>query len=274
MIIAVSGLVVDAENNKGSAGAGKSTVCDRLVDKHKFVSISFADPMKRFVMDIFDWDPKMLWGSTELKSKPDRRYWTGRTRGPDSLRGAEQFIAEEDGRVLATITASLEGRAPTEAELLASIQLQVEEQGKEYLTPRLALQLLGSEWGRKCYPSVWAAYAMRIAQRLQSGGYYYDAPSGLRPWAVLEGSDMAKPKTNVCFPDMRFRNEMETIKAMGGKVIRVVRNTEKLFIDNAHVSENDLNEVPDSEFDYVIHGLPKDVPDLQLKTDKMIEVLR
>ena len=38
----------------GQAGAGKDTIADFLVKDHKFVKLSFADPLKRICHDVFD----------------------------------------------------------------------------------------------------------------------------------------------------------------------------------------------------------------------------
>lgn len=262
MIIAVTGQVIDKDGNKGSAGAGKTTVADRLVDKHSYVLMSLADPMKRFVMDLFDWAPEVLWGETELKNKPDKRY---QRKDHGYAVSEERFI----GRL---------GDAPSVSDAEVK-ELVAKAEADMYLTPRLALQRLGSEWGRELYPGIWVEYGIRTATQLlkSEGQLYYTPQCGLG--TIRESNDAAKmvhgpkplkPSSGVVFADLRFKNEVAAFKRLGAKVIRVVRPVEELFIDNAHSSENDLNDVPDEEFDYVIHGKTKDVPDLQQKTDEML----
>lgn len=68
------------------------------------------------------------------------------------------------------------------------------------LTPRYAMQLLGTEWGRRCYPDVWVDYAMRRARRFQD-----------------EGTQL------VLITDCRFVNEAKAVRAAGGEVWRVYR---------------------------------------------------
>ncbi len=58
----------------GKAGSGKDTVADMLVNNHNLVKISFADPIKRFCMDVFDFSEEQLWGPSEFRNKIDDRY--------------------------------------------------------------------------------------------------------------------------------------------------------------------------------------------------------
>lgn len=59
-----------------SAGAGKDTVADMLVNNHSFCKISFADPIKRSCRDWWDFSYEQLWGSSEKRNEPDLRYLT------------------------------------------------------------------------------------------------------------------------------------------------------------------------------------------------------
>jgi hypothetical protein len=64
------------------------------------------------------------------------------------------------------------------------------------LTPRHALQTLGTEWGRNLHPDLWVEQVLRITR-------------GSRDRFVI--------------PDVRFQNEVDAIRNEGGKVIRIVR---------------------------------------------------
>jgi len=261
VIVAISGLCYDPEGNACSAGAGKDTVANQLVSKHGFVKIGLADPMKRFVQEVFQFTDEQVWGESDLRNAPDERYMhtkagaLGRTdlRDIDDLKGTcyEPFAdLLEDGFL---------PRPPAD----------------EYLTPRHALQQLGTEWGRACHEHVWVACLIRLATRLSKGGCYYDQKSGLRYFSDIACSDddLVKPKTNVVVSDMRFKTEMKYIQEHGGKIIRVRRPVEKVTVSSSHKSENDLLDVSDEEFDYVIWGGTKDVPDLQMRADVMATAL-
>ncbi len=92
-----------------------------------------------------------------------------------------------------------------------------------YLTPRYALQTLGTQWGRACYENVWIDYAIRTAQERLADEWPY-----------------------VVIPDVRFANELAAIKAAGGRVFRIERQGAGLTGEAAqHVSETEQNSFAD-----------------------------
>jgi hypothetical protein len=100
------------------------------------------------------------------------------------------------------------------------------------LTPRHALQTLGTEWGRACWPDIWVNRALKDAR------WYFDYDA-----------------LGVVVPDVRFRNERAAIETAGGEVWRIVRPGAGLAgAAAAHLSENELT---DSMFD-VSHTLVND----------------
>jgi hypothetical protein len=189
MIVAITGLCVARRKwwqlspRMGSAGAGKSTVANRLVAKHGFTELALA-PMKRFLADLFDWPLSMLNGETVGKNVGDPRY------------------PRPNGTLL---------------------------------IPRESMILLATEWGRNCYKAT-----------------------------ELE---------RVVISDVRFRNEVEVLRKAGALVVRVRRPVKELFVKTTHPSEVELNEIPDEDFDYVIHGPEKGVPELEDLADEMMKGL-
>jgi hypothetical protein len=183
----------------GQAGAGKDTVGSILVRDHGFVSIAFADPMKRFCAQLFDWDEERLWGASERRNEPDPRYRS--------------------------------------------------EVVPEGLNARRALQLLGTEVGRNCYPGVWVEYALRLAKELDgAAGVGYDRAKGVFPSA-------APPIKGVVITDVRFRNELEAVRAIGGEIWRVTRPGSGLEgVAAMHQSEAEMASIPDDDFDEVIRN--------------------
>lgn len=206
----------------GHAGAGKDTIADRLVEQHGFVRVGFADPMKRFCQEVFDFTDEQVWGTIEHKNRPDPRYPRVVERG---LRGDVC----------------------------------------EYLAPRYALQTLGTEWGRDCYPNLWIDYALRVARTLLGGGWQYDSREGLcdEPGAF--------PVQGVVFSDCRFANEIEAVKRAGGVIVRVVRPGFGGEVGIAgHRSEAEQRGIPDAEFDHVIHNAGT-LEDLAAEVDRLAE---
>lgn len=135
----------------GLAGSGKDTFAKYLLEEAadrgwSAATFSFADPMKRFVAEVFDWAYADLVGPSELRERPDPRY------------------RRADG---------------------------------ELLTPRFALQTLGTEWGRNCYPNVWVDLTIRQVEQASI--------------------DLA------IITDCRFLNEATAVVRAGGKVVQIAR---------------------------------------------------
>lgn len=127
-----------------------------------------------------------------------------------------------------------------------------------HLTPRYALQRLGDEWGRDCYPDIWVSYALRMAKAIEWREGFYDERRGFSRLADYEGTE--SPPANVVISDVRYKNEFDGIKRAGGLLVRVRRQVETLAVPGEqlelfptrHPSESGLLDVDDSEFDHVI----------------------
>ena len=113
-----------------------------------------------------------------------------------------------------------------------------------FLTPRKALQVLGTEFGRYCYENVWIDLALRTAKAVQ-GGQVYTQKRGLVPhhedFTGLVG-------TPVVIPDVRFQNEFDAIRAVGGVMLRITRPGAGAM---THISETEQDSIPDHAFDHV-----------------------
>lgn len=185
----------------GLAHSGKDTAAAVLVRDYEFIRVGFADKLKRFCQDVFQFSDAQVWG--ELKEDGDSRYPRGN---------------RDNG---------------------------------EFLTPRHAMQLLGTEWGRVCYPNIWVEDALRIAGRLTEETHhslYYSARNGI--WR----GKRARRVNGVVFSDVRFINEMKGIKNAGGRLIRLKRGTKLTHEAAAHSSEEEQLTIPDHFFDAVIHN--------------------
>lgn len=110
------------------------------------------------------------------------------------------------------------------------------------LTARRALQVLGTEVGRQLHPDVWVRAALATIARGPTHLSYDED-------GYIVASVEAK---GFVIPDVRFRNEVEAIRAAGGTVLRVVRPGAGLGGDaGAHASENELTD-SDPFFDFRI----------------------
>lgn len=237
MIIGVSGL----------AGAGKDTSADHLVAKHRFVKVSLADPLKRIARDVYAFSEAQLWGPSHMRNAPDTRYVR-------EVRDRHDWQEDRaDPKLFRCLNCN-------------SSSLDDPPKCTVYLTPRLCLQLLGTEWGRVCFGNTWVGLALRTAQELLSDDYsHYTAQKGY--WSdVKTGS----PTMGVVIPDVRFINEITAIREAGGKLIRIVRPASGLAgTAGMHASEQEQLSVPNSAFDSVLynHG---SIPDLQAALDSVL----
>lgn len=224
----------------GQAGVGKDTVADFLVKNHGFVKVALADPLKRICREVFDFSDEQLWGPSSERNKPDPRY--------PAL--GHQFRFKEHARAV-----SFEGRTNVwvcrcgvmlEADSYPSEELIAQQNACVSLTPRHALQQLGTEFGRNCYDNVWIDYAMRVAADLLKNVTRYSAKNG----ALLGGTNISErvPK-GVVISDVRFLNEVEAIRKAGGFVWKIERPIPGLEgAAGQHASEQEQNSIPPSLF--------------------------
>lgn len=84
-------------------------------------------------------------------------------------------------------------------------EVEIQGLGVSY---RVLAQTLGAEWGRALYPDVWA----KIGRR----------------WAIHYGGD-------IVFDDVRFENESDVIRDLGGRIVHIVRPG--LLPTDVHISE-------------------------------------
>jgi hypothetical protein len=127
-----------------------------------------------------------------------------------------------------------------------------------FLTPREALQLLGTDFGRRCYPDTWIEMGIRKAQELLNPSF--------------TGTFVPK---GVAITDVRFPNEIHGLKSRGAKLVRIVRPGETSLTGAAatHVSELALDDVPLSAYDYVLDNNGP-LAELDVKVALMMNTLR
>lgn len=199
------------------AGSGKDTVADMLLAKEGFVKVSLADPLKRFTGDLWGFSKEQLFGSSEYRNKPDKRY----------------PITTPSGEVGYLIPRRVFQHVGTE--------------GCRYLDPdvwvrylaRVAETLLTTE-GDYCYS--------------EEGGlqdYISCYPQG--DFKTIE--DFPSKVKAIVVSDVRFENEIRFIREVGGKLIRIKRPGAGLSGElGEHQSEVEMDSVPDDYFDLVIHN--------------------
>ena len=225
----------------GKAGSGKDTVGDFLVRNHHFAKIALADPLKKICKEVFDFSDAQLWGPSEKRNEPDPRYLR-QAKGSKGFWGvhltAEDLERHEHLRPFKE-EFEKEGCLPSPTEDV-------------YLTPRYALQRLGTEWGRDCYPKIWIDLAVRTAKELLREPFhnlYYTPQCG-----VYEGVNVREVK-GVVITDVRFKNEIDGLRERGAFLVRVTRPSAGLSGEaSQHASEKEMDDIEDSLFDAIIRN--------------------
>lgn len=224
----------------GNSGAGKDTVADYLCANQGFVRVALADVLKRVLQAVFDFSDDQLWGGK--RDAPDSRYLHHRQGYLGSQHYGENFreLYKDVPKIMKHAHLADEwGNIPSPPEDV-------------YLSPRVALQTLGTDWGRACYEDVWVDYVMRVCRFLQSGRCGYSRAKGVFDISDLVDAGLVVPKTDVVISDVRFRNEVDAIKA-GGCVFRIVRPSADGVVGlEGHASEEEQKTLPDDVFDGVI----------------------
>jgi hypothetical protein len=189
--------------------------------KSQATQIALADPIKVTSREVYDFSYMQLWGPSAERNKPDERYPRQHTPGP---------MPDDDPRCQRC------GR-PLGIDVCS------------YLTPREALQELGTGWGRRCYENTWIDLGIRHATELINGNRVR-RPSDDAHFAssyIIEQTEL------VLFSDVRFQNEVEAIKEASGQVWKITRSGAGLTgAAGAHESETEQDGVDEELFDHVI----------------------
>jgi hypothetical protein len=265
VIIGIVGRTGDKRGNFCSLGTGKDTAADALEESEDFVKVALADPMKRFCRDVYGFSVEQLWGPSSARNEPDKRYPRERhVNAGDSCACCGSAYQELVGYDSPTC----------------------------FLTPRYALQQIGSEWGRNCYTDTWVDYLLNVANKLLAVSYgeilrppwySYDKTRGIFPHVSgnvtsfeFRGLYADEIRGVVC-SDVRFQNEMQRIKSAGGKIVLIHRVVDEVprNANIAHQSEVDLSAFPPSAtiWDKVVHN-DGDVDELKFKMCAAVKELR
>ena len=228
-LIGVTGLHIDPLGNRRIAGAGKDCVANRLLRKHGFVLLSFADPLKRFLQDVLEFSDEQLWGESEKRVEPDTRYPRPRQFEGQGL--PTQYLTP---RLALTSLGNDWGR-----ECYANIWV-------DYLK-RVATRLQAG------------GYTYSQQQGLQTCIYANDDP-WIRPKTKIVVSDCRY------FNEAQAVRDAGGVLV---RVKRHAKEPfDKALMDNKHASEVDLPQWDDSKFDFVIENCGS-LADLELRTDSM-----
>lgn len=120
---------------------------------------------------------------------------------------------------------------------------------EEYLTARTGSQAFG-DCGRSLYIDTWVDCTFRDIKKLENG-YFYD----YEDYKGVFKNYLNPGRKNVIISDCRYINEMNKVKEMGGKVIRIKKTVVPLKGKSGkHSSEMSQVQIMDNYFDYIIYN--------------------
>lgn len=195
---------------RGKSRSGKNTLAAHLVQQYGYFEIALADPMKRFLMEVFDISPNLLWGHSSLREVEI---------GPP-LPKIDVVSVQPDG------SSTKMGEMPYGTPL----------------TPRRLLQTLGTEWGRSMMENVWVNYTFRVIEKMAgSEGYVYDPLRGV----VVHPQGRLTRWKGAIITDVRFDNESIALRDKGHTVVYLHRpSTEAPNPAMQHASETQVIKLP------------------------------
>lgn len=241
----------------GRAGSGKDTAAEHIISKHHYCRVAFADPIKQFSMEVFGFSMNSLWGSSKERSKVDTRYKSYCTvKGPDAAWKLARERYEEFAPTWVDYVAKEHADLAFVREELDTWFHWLGTHHEDSISPRIVLQTLGTEFGRKVLgENGWAELAMTISRTLLSGK---DAYGNYVDYAQSEGlyiCNEPNPYRGIVISDVRFPNEVSAIRSNGGAVIKLSRES-NVAIGGipGHSSEEALDSLDMSNFGIVIHN--------------------
>lgn len=195
-----------------AARSGKDTAADYLIEEQAFIKYSFASPIKDFFDSLFNWGMEHREG----------QYKEVETLSP--------VIHEHELlSCLMTTFPKLDLALTFKVFNLVFNKYQRNYQASmpdgyatyQYdISPRVAYQLLGTEFGRSLAETLWLDLAK---QR----------------WELIRVGAVDPDCTGLIIPDVRFQNEADWIREAGGHLIHIQRGTKEAVA--SHASEGGVN---------------------------------
>lgn len=201
----------------GKAGSGKDTAAQILQSVYDVPAVAQSAPLKQFCAEAFSFDADQLHGPSEFRNALDMRFSSS-----GAWDHAENVVLGAIGEQWCAQLAELSGADVDRAHVALArwfLRLRAENEGQG-LSPRRALQTLGTEFGRETFgPDLWVNLAIReVKDLIRISG----APFGL-------------------ITDGRFPNEAARVKAEGGCTVEIVDPHQAEHAFSSHASEQGVN---------------------------------
>lgn len=234
------------------SGHGKDFCGQWLATNQNFIMMAFADHIKRFCATVFkEFTDEALWGDAALRNIEVPVEWE---------RAQFRMTWGVDDWIMQITNLSIDQRAAYK-ELVKKWFLDLQHRAftdaqiRGNISPRIALQLLGTEYGRQFQQDIWSSYLLKEVIPKVPGNTYK------RNFGVAPGSAewTKRSVSGVVITDCRFGSELAAVQAHGGFVVKVVRNSLKNKANGAeeagiknHASEAEMRSIPDEAFDLIL----------------------
>lgn len=238
-------IAIMAESNHGKDFCGQW-----IVEHQNYCEIAFADHIKRLCNLVLEFDYASLWGDSDLRNKTklidwDRAQYKLTWHLDDWLFQISSLSVEEKANYKTTIHAWFNAIRNYSYKPVNDLTGQ--------LSPRVALQLLGTEFGRSFKQNIWSSLVLdHMIPKIKRGLPYS------RQFSVggRIGESECSTKQGVIITDCRFGSELVAVQAAGGYVIKVIRTSKvgTTLVSGVtnHSSELELQNIPNEAFDLVL----------------------
>lgn len=237
-------LAIMAESNHGKDFCGRW-----IVEKQGFAEIAFADHIKRLCNSVMEFGYSSLWGDAKLRNVFTKIDWD---------RAEHRLTWFIDDWLFQLVNLRPEEKANYKQMVKAwfsSIRLKsLASENTGFISPRIALQLIGTEYGRAFRQDIWSSLILNhIIPDIKAGRGY------ARHIGTVNQAQTGSMKVGAVITDCRFSSELAAVQAAGGYVIKVIRNSEVGKANEAleagvadHSSELELRDIPDEAFDLIL----------------------
>ena len=257
----------------GESGSGKDFCSQWVIDNKNFCKVSFADPIKRLCKMVFGFSDEQLWGEPESRAvkiipgNPDsipsssfaherEQYWDYAQR--DLQLCVHDWVktlaltAEERARYVAVVIDWFLECRKRAGLTLSSPDKVIQQEDVGVISARVALQLLGTEFGRHFKDTIWLDTLYEKTADWIKQGYAYDRVKG-----VIH--DEEGEYNGIIVNDHRFINELKGSQAQGGYVIKLIRLAHENKANAAeeagikgHASEAEQRGIAEGDYDLVL----------------------
>ncbi|SRR6266851_2134707 len=213
----------------GPAGSGKDTIADYLVKSVGATKLALADPIKRLAKELFHLKDEQLWG-------PDKENEIKYTYD------LERLLHDVD-------TIHLDGHSLSDHQRLLLKKAVRKIVDYRPFTPRKVIQTLGTDWGRRVDFDFWTNKALHVIKCLM-----FDLTKSYAPEKGLYHEPRKSIPPLFIISDGRLIMEIVKIKEHGGQVWKIISNNVKKVGLTNHVTETEMEMIPDTYFDYFMYN--------------------